>query len=61
MTASEPIHPGEHLAEILSELGITQYGSGSSTLDPWGEYRIPDLIVAFDGDVRSWKNSEDTR
>ncbi len=25
MTASEPIHPGEHLAEIMSELGITQY------------------------------------
>ena len=25
MTASKPIHPGEHLAEILSELGITQY------------------------------------
>ncbi len=25
MTASEPIHPGEHLAEILTELGITQY------------------------------------
>ena len=24
MTASEPIHPGEHLAEIRSELGITQ-------------------------------------
>ena len=25
MTASEPIHPGEHLAEMLAELGITQY------------------------------------
>lgn len=25
MTTSEPIHPGEHLAEILAELGITQY------------------------------------
>ena len=25
MTTVEPIHPGEHLAEILSELGITQY------------------------------------
>ena len=22
---SDPIHPGEHLAEILSELGITRY------------------------------------
>ena len=25
MTTAEPIHPGEHLAEILAELGITQY------------------------------------
>ena len=25
MTAAAPIHPGEHLAEILDELGISQY------------------------------------
>ena len=25
MTAPEPIHPGEHLAEMLHELGVTQY------------------------------------
>ena len=25
MTALTPIHPGEHLAEILEELGISQY------------------------------------
>ena len=25
MRLSEPIHPGEHLAEILEELGISQY------------------------------------
>ena len=25
MTAIKPIHPGEHLAEILADLGITQY------------------------------------
>ena len=25
MTAPEPIHPGEHSAEIMRELGITQY------------------------------------
>ena len=25
MTGPEPIHPGEHLAEIMEELGITQY------------------------------------
>ncbi len=24
-TAAEPIHPGEHLAEILDELGVSQY------------------------------------
>ncbi len=25
MTEIDPIHPGEHLAEILDELGISQY------------------------------------
>ena len=25
MTMPEPIHPGEHLAEIIDELGISQY------------------------------------
>ena len=25
MTNSEPIHPGEHLAEFMQELGISQY------------------------------------
>ena len=25
MTTSSPIHPGEHLAELLEELGIRQY------------------------------------
>ncbi len=25
MHASEPIHPGEHLVEMLEELGISQY------------------------------------
>ena len=25
MEAPEPIHPGEHLAEILEELGVSQY------------------------------------
>ena len=25
MTTAESIHPGEHLSEILDELGITQY------------------------------------
>lgn len=25
MTTAEPIHPGEHLAELMNELGIIQY------------------------------------
>ena len=25
MTTIDPVHPGEHLAEILDELGISQY------------------------------------
>ena len=25
MTTATPIHPGEHLAEVLDELGISQY------------------------------------
>ena len=25
MTTNEPVHPGEHLAEFLEELGISQY------------------------------------
>ena len=25
MTVSAPIHPGEHLAEMLEELGVSQY------------------------------------
>ena len=25
MTTASPIHPGEHLAEILEELGVSQY------------------------------------
>ena len=24
---AQPIHPGEHLSDIVEELGITQYGS----------------------------------
>ena len=35
MTTAEPIYPGEHLAELMNELEITQYrgchaGSGRS-------------------------------
>ena len=42
MTTVVPIHPGEHLAETLSELGISQLPSGegdSSTPDPHQRYR----------------------
>ena len=31
MTVPEPIHPGEHLAEIMDELGITQYRLAKTT------------------------------
>ena len=31
MTVHEPIHPGGHLAEIMDELGITQYRLAKTT------------------------------
>lgn len=34
MTNTEPIHPGEHLAEILDELGISQYRLGKMAGTP---------------------------
>jgi addiction module HigA family antidote len=42
MTASKPIHPGEHLAEILSELGITQYRLAKTIGVP--QVRIHDIV-----------------
>ncbi len=30
MTGTEAIHPGEHLAEILNELGVSQYSLAKS-------------------------------
>ena len=42
MTASEPIHPGEHLAEIMSELGITQYRLAKTIGVP--QVRIHDIV-----------------
>ena len=42
MTASKPIHPGEHLAEILSELGITQYRLAKAIGVP--QARIHDIV-----------------
>ena len=42
MTASKPIHPGEHLAEIMSELGITQYRLAKTIRVP--QVRIHDIV-----------------
>ena len=39
MTVPEPIHPGEQLAEIMSELGITQYRLAKTT-----QVRIHDIV-----------------
>ena len=41
-TASKPIHPGEHLAEIMSELGITQYRLAKTIGEP--QARIHDIV-----------------
>ena len=42
MTATEPIHPGEHLAEMLQELGITQYRLAKTIGVP--QIRIHDIV-----------------
>ena len=42
MTAPEPIHPGEHLAEIMAELGITQYRLAKTVGVP--PIRIHDIV-----------------
>ena len=42
MTISEPIHPGEHLAEIIEELGITQYRLAKTIRVP--QIRINDIV-----------------
>ena len=42
MTAPEPKHPGEHLAEIVSELGITQCLLAKAIGVPW--VRIRDIV-----------------
>ena len=42
MSPSEPIHPGEHLAEIMSELGITQYRLAKTIGTP--QVRIHDIV-----------------
>ena len=42
MTTPEPIHPGEHLSEIMSELGITQYRLAKTIGVP--PIRIHDIV-----------------
>jgi len=42
MTEIEPIHPGEHLAEILTDLGITQYRLAKAMGVP--QIRINDIV-----------------
>ncbi len=39
---AEPIHPGEHLSEILNELGITQYRLAKTIGVP--PVRINDIV-----------------
>ena len=42
MNTAEPIHPGEHLAEIMEELGITQYRLAKTIGVP--QIRIHDIV-----------------
>ena len=42
MTAPEPIHPGEHLVEVMSELGITQCRLAKTIGIP--QVRIHDIV-----------------
>lgn len=39
---AEPIHPGEHLAEIMEELGVTQYRLAKTVGVP--QVRIHDIV-----------------
>ena len=42
MTTAQPVHPGEHLAEILSELGISRYRLAKAIGVP--PIRINDIV-----------------
>ena len=42
MTTYDPIHPGEHLAEVLDELGISQYRLAKMIGVP--QIRIGDIV-----------------
>ena len=41
-TATEPIHPGEHLAELLEEIGVSQYRLAKTVGVP--AVRINDIV-----------------
>ena len=42
MNTTKPIHPGEHLTEIMQELGITQYRLAKTIGVP--QIRIHDIV-----------------
>ena len=42
MASTDPIHPGEHLSEIMNELGITQYRLAKAIGGP--PVRIHDVV-----------------
>ena len=42
MASAEPIHPGEHLAEFLEELGVSQYRLAKAIGAP--PIRINDIV-----------------
>ncbi len=42
MSTQDPIHPGEHLAEVLDELSITQYRLAKTIGVP--QVRIGDIV-----------------
>ncbi len=42
MTTAEPIHPGEHLAEMMQEMDITQYRLAKAIGAP--QVRIHDIV-----------------
>ena len=42
MTTAAPVHPGEHLAEILEELGVSQYRLAKAIGVP--PIRINDIV-----------------
>ena len=42
MVVAPPVHPGEHLAEILAELGVSQYRLAKAIRVP--QVRVHDIV-----------------